>query len=105
MEPGVEEDWKFQITVIQGEASRCRLGLETGDTFSCEYACPPGFCPKTMATLYTLCEIIRCGGNFKQKGSREEYTIDFPCADACIQFRLSAQRLPSGDGRCCGACK
>lgn len=99
MKRWIEEDWQFEITVADGDASRCRLGLETGDRFTCEYACPAGFCPKTMGTLYTLCEIIRCGGNFKLKGSTEEYAINFPCADSCIQFHLTARRWPSGGRR------
>ena len=38
---------------------------------------PAGFCPKTMPVLYTLCEIIRCGGSFRARGSDKDYEIDF----------------------------
>ena len=57
MHKQLEEDWRFEITVIRGDAKLCRLGLESGDLFTCGYECPAGFCPKTMPVLYTLCEI------------------------------------------------
>jgi len=87
------EDWEFTITVKEAEAKNCRLGFETGDTFSCQYEVPAGFCPKTMATLHTLCEIVRCGGNYKLRGSDKEYDIDFPCADGKVWFHLSAKAI------------
>lgn len=58
----IVEDWKFTFTVIDGISKNCRLGFEKGDKFSCQYEVPTGYCPKTMPVLYTLCEIIRCGG-------------------------------------------
>ncbi len=93
MHKWILEDWVFEIVVIKGRAEDCRMGFEAGDVFSCQYECPTGFCPKTMPVLYTLCEIARCGGNYKLKGSRNEYEIDFPCADSCIQFHLTAKKL------------
>ena len=90
----ITEDWDFTITVTRGAADRCRLGFETGDRFTCQYAVPTGFCPKTMGALYTLCEIIRCGGDFRLKGSGESHGIDFVCADGCISFHLTAR--PAG---------
>lgn len=89
----IQEDWTFEIAVKKGQSKDCRMGFEEGDTFSCQYECPAGFCPKTIPVLYTLCEIVRCGGNYRLKGSRDEYEIDFPCADGCIQFHLMAQKL------------
>ena len=50
-------------------------------------------CPKTMSVLFTLCEIIRCGGSFKARGSDKDHEIDFGCADNCIQFHLEAKKL------------
>lgn len=89
----IEEDWEFTITVINGEANKCRLGFEKSDVFYCKYAVPDRFCPKTMPVLYTLCKIIRCGGNFKSRGSDKDNEIDFTCADGMITFHLSAKHL------------
>ena len=88
MNKWISEDWEFTISVTSGKAEYCRLGFETGDTFQCKYEVPTGFCPKTMSILYTLCEIIRCGGNYLGRGSKKEYEIDFPCADGEIVFLL-----------------
>ena len=93
MKKWIIEDWEFTITVKEGEAEHCRLGFEKGDVFTCRYEVPTGFCPKSTAALYTLFEIIRCGGNFRMKGSGKEYEIDFPCADGCICFHLTASPL------------
>lgn len=93
MKKWIVEDWEFTITVKEGEAKHCRLGFETGDVFTCQYEVPSGFCPKTMATLHTLCEIVRCGGNYRLRGSENEYEIDFPCADSCVCFHLVAKQI------------
>ena len=93
MKKWIVEDWEFTITVKKGKAEHCRLGFETGDIFTCQYEVPSGFCPKTMATLHTLCEIVRYGGNYKLRGSESEYEIDFPCADGCICFHLVAKKI------------
>ncbi|MEN6472047.1 MAG: TIGR04076 family protein [Clostridiaceae bacterium] len=89
----LEEDWEFEITVINGEAEQCRMGLEKGDKFYCKYECPSGFCPKTMALLHTYCEIARCRGDYRLRGSKASNEIDFPCADNCIEFHLVAKHI------------
>lgn len=91
MKKCIVEDWLFEITVTK--AKPCRLGFEAGDRFTCTYECPTGFCPKTMPVLYTLCEIIRCGGDYKLRGSESSLEIDFPCADGCVDFHLVAKHL------------
>ena len=53
MQKWVTEDWGFELTVTEGKAGHCRLGLEKGDKFIFSYECPAGMCPKTMAQLYT----------------------------------------------------
>ena len=58
------EDWQFEVTVTDGFAEDCRLGLEKGDKFTFEYGCPADFCPRAMAEIFTWCEVIRCGGDF-----------------------------------------
>lgn len=93
MRKWIVEDWEFTITVIKGHAEQCRLGFEENDKFTCKYEVPTGFCPKTMPVLYTLCEIIRCGGSFKARGSDKDNGIDFSCADGYITFRLEAKKL------------
>lgn len=87
------EDWEFEITVKNGVAERCRMGFETGDKFVCRYECPTGFCPKTMQVLYTWCEVIRCGGDFKLRNSQSSTETDFICADGEIEFHLVAKHL------------
>lgn len=93
MHKWIVENWQFTITVTDGQAKNCRLGFEKGDEFQCEYAVPSGFCPKTMPVLHTLCEIIRCGGDFTHRGSDKSYEIDFPCADSMITFHLTAKKV------------
>lgn len=93
MRKWIVEDWQFTITVKSGRAEDCRLGFEAGDQFICEYAVPTGFCPKTMPVLHTLCEIIRCGGDFIHRGSALPHEIDFPCADGAVIFHLSAKKV------------
>ena len=93
MRKWIAEDWEFTITVSSGKPENCRLGFETGDVFRCQYETPTVFCSKTMPVLFTLCEIIRYGGNYTSRGSKEKYEIDFPCADGCIAFHLEAKHI------------
>ena len=93
MKKTIIEDWEFEIVVTNGLANQCRMGFEAGDKFTCKYECPTGFCPKTMPTLHTLCEIARCGGDFKLRGSKSSNEVDFCCADGLIEFRLYAKHL------------
>ena len=95
MRKWLEEDWEFEITVVEGEAENCRMGLETGDRFVCGYECPAGFCPKTMALLHTYCEIARCGGDYRLRGSARKHEMDFACADNCVKFHLVARHIDS----------
>jgi len=88
----IVEDYEFEIAVTKVNYP-CRMGFEVGDKFYCQYECPTGFCPKTMPVLYVLCEIIRCGGDYKLRGSKQSDEIDFICADSCIEFHLIAKKL------------
>jgi len=92
MEKTIAEDWGFEITVTKMNYP-CRMGFEVGDTFHCRYECPACFCPNTMPVLYTLCETIRCGGNYKLRGSKLSNEIDFICADSCVEFHLVVKHL------------
>ena len=91
MKKWIEEDWEFEIEVVKGRAEECRLGLEQGDVFRCEYGCPGGFCMKTASVLYAYCETVRCGGDLRLRGGKDKWTIDFPCADGPVVFRLRAK--------------
>jgi len=90
MRKWIVEDWTFEVTVTQGEAQNCRLGLETGDRFIFQYETPASFCPRAMIELFTWCEVIRCGGNFTHRGCPEPYEMDLPCPCHCIQLHLKA---------------
>ena len=93
MKKWIAEDWEFEITITKGIAEHCRMGFETGDKFRCKYECPTRFCPKTIPILHTLCEIARCGGDYKLRGSKSSHEIDFSCVDSCIEFHLVANHL------------
>ena len=43
MKKWMAEDWQFEVTVTDGFAEDCRLGLEKGDKFTFEYGCPADF--------------------------------------------------------------
>ncbi len=90
MKKWVKEDWQFELTVIEGKAEDCRVGLEKGDSFVFSYECPSGMCPRVMTELFTWCEVIRCGGDFTYRGMKKKYEMDFPCPCQCIRFRLKA---------------
>lgn len=92
MKKWIVEDWEFEIGVVRGEARECRLGLEKGDNFRCAYGCPDGFCMKTAPILYTYCEIVRCGGDLRLRGSDRPDEIEFPCADGIVTFCMKAKR-------------
>lgn len=43
-----------------------------------------------MPILYSLCEIVRCGGNYNLRGSEKPYEIEFLCPDGFVKFNLIA---------------
>ena len=93
MRKWMAEDWAFEITVLEGSARDCRLGLEAGDRFAFEYGCPADFCPRAMIEVFTWCEVIRCGGDFTARGSTEKYAMAFPCPCNQLRFRLTARPI------------
>ncbi len=93
MKQWVKEDWVFEVTVAEGKAEKCRIGLETGDCFIFEYATPADFCPRAMADLHTWCEVIRCGGDFTARGSKEPYAMEVMCPCGCMKLRLVAKHI------------
>ena len=93
MKKWFDEDYEFIIIVKNDDYKKCRLGFETGDVLKCKYEVPCDFCPKTSPILYTLCEVIRCGGNFKLRGAEKPYEIDFKCPDGFVEFKLVAKKI------------
>ena len=93
MKKWIAEDWEFEVTVTRGDARSCRLGLETGDRFVFQYGCPADFCPRAMAEIHTWCEVIRCGGDFTHRGSKEALALDIPCPCHCLDFHLQAKPI------------
>ena len=93
MRPWIAEDWSFEIIATEGSAKTCRLGIEKGDRFVFQYGCPADFCPRAMIEVFTWCEVIRCGGDFTARGSKDEYVMDFKCPCQCIDFRLKANPI------------
>ena len=90
MKKWVVEDWEFELTAIEGKAGHCRLGLEKGDKFTFTHECPAGMCPRVMEQVYTWCEVIRCGGDFTYRGSKEKYGMNLVCPCKSIHFHLKA---------------
>ena len=90
MQKWVVEDWQFELTAIEGSASKCRIGIEKGDRFVFSYECPAGICPRVMADLFAWCEVIRCGGDFTYRGEKEKYEMDLVCPCGSIKFHLKS---------------
>ena len=90
MKKWMAEDWAFELKITQGQAENCRIGLEAGDIFRFEYACPADFCPRAMAEIYTWCEVIRCGGDFTFRGCPEKYEMELECPCRVLKMKLRA---------------
>ena len=90
MKKWIVEDWEFELIALDGIAAHCRLGIEKGDKFVFSYECPAGMCPRLMSQVYTWCEVIRCGGDFTYRGSKEKYEMDMRCPCESISFQLKA---------------
>lgn len=90
MNKWMTEDWKFELTAVDGRAENCRLGIEKGDKFVFSYECAAGICPRVMTELFTWCEVVRCGGDFTYRGAKEKYEMDIPCPCRSIWFHLKA---------------
>lgn len=98
MKKFLAEDYEFTVTVASvgkdgNPVGICRMGFEVGDTFTCRYDCPGGFCPKTMFKLHTLCEVVRAEGDLRLLGGQGSMEMRFSCADGPVKFRLEARKL------------
>ena len=97
MKTFISEDWIFTLTVAGGKKRPdgrldCRCGFEEGDRFSCEYACPGGFCPKVLMKAFPMMEAVRSGGSLKALGGQSDHCLEFVCPDGVILLRLQARR-------------
>ena len=82
----------LSVGVSNDNCKKCVLGLEKHDEFKCEYEAPCGICSKTMPILYSLCEIVRCGGNYNLRGSKRPYEIEFSCSDGYVKFNFDSYK-------------
>jgi uncharacterized repeat protein (TIGR04076 family) len=94
-----KEDYSFKLTVVSvrpdGKPESCRNGHEIGDSYSCEYGCPGGFCSKSMAKLFPLMEAVRSGGALSNLlAGASKHTGEFICPDGVVTFRLEAIKNP-----------
>jgi uncharacterized repeat protein (TIGR04076 family) len=87
------EDWHFKIEVLkvgkQNQSTECRLGLEPGDSFECDYETPQGFCPTSFIKSFPIMEVLRCEGDLRFLGAITPYEMEFMCPDGVVRFRLS----------------
>ncbi|MGF7144551.1 putative repeat protein (TIGR04076 family) [Anaerotaenia torta] len=95
MKSWYKEEYSFKITVVSagedGQATNCRNGHEPGDTYTCEYGCPAGFCSKSMAKLFPLMEAVRSGGDLSNLlAGASKHSGEFMCPDGVVGFRLEA---------------
>lgn len=97
MKKWYSEDWQFTIEVLQAgkenKAEECRLGLEVGDTFICQFETPAGFCPTSFIKIFPSLEAVRCGGDLRNLGGKGPAEMTFPCPDGAVRFRLTGEQL------------
>ncbi len=90
------EEWRFIIEVVrvgkENQAEECRLGLEPGDTFTCAYETPAGFCPTSFIKLFPALEVVRCGGDLRQLGGSGPQEMMCLCPDGVVFFHMRGER-------------
>ncbi len=95
--PWYREDWAFIITVLQvgqeNDPTKCRLGLEVGDSFHCTYGTPAHFCPTTFLKIFPAMEAIRSGGDLRNLGGTGPHETVVKCPAGVVKFRLRGQRV------------
>jgi uncharacterized repeat protein (TIGR04076 family) len=97
MKKWYSEDWRFTIEVLQvgkeNKAEECRLGLEVGDTFTCQFETPAGFCPTSFIKIFPSLEAVRCGGDLRNLGGKGQAEMMFLCPDSAVKFRLTGKQI------------
>ena len=91
------EDYSFKTTAVSvgadGKPENCRNGHEAGDTYTCEYGCPGGFCSKSMAKLFPLMDAVRAGGDLSNLlYGASKHSGKFTCPDGVVTFKLEVFR-------------
>jgi uncharacterized repeat protein (TIGR04076 family) len=90
------EPWHFEIEVLRvgqrNDPRSCRLGLEPGDRFECDYATPAGFCPTAFIKIFPAMEALRCGGDLRELGAQSADATTFLCPDGVVTFRLQGHQ-------------
>jgi uncharacterized repeat protein (TIGR04076 family) len=90
------EDWSFRIEVLrvgkENKAEECRLGLEPGDTFTCAFETPAGYCPTSFIKIFPSMEAVRCGGSLENLGGKGPCEMTFLCPDGAVLFRITGTR-------------
>jgi uncharacterized repeat protein (TIGR04076 family) len=93
MKKWYEEDWHFKIEVLkvgkENQPEECRLGLEPGDKFECDYQTPGGFCPTSLIKIFPVLETIRCEGDLRYLGANVAHEMEFICPDGVVKFKIS----------------
>jgi len=86
------EDWHFKIEVLkvgkENKPTECRLGLEAGDIYECDYSTPAGFCPTSFIKIFPVMEAVRCEGDLRFLGASATHEMDFMCPDGAVRFRI-----------------
>ena len=90
------EEWEFTIKVLRvgknDKPEECRLGLEPGDKFTCNYGTPCNFCPTSFTKIFPTLEIIRCNGDLRYQGSSDKRNIKIMCPDGVVLFEIRGQK-------------
>jgi len=90
------EDWHFRIEVLsvgkENRAEECRLGFEPGDTFTCAFGCPAGFCPTSLFQIFPVLEALRSGGDLRNLGGQRWNEIAVTCPDGVVRFLVRGEQ-------------
>jgi uncharacterized repeat protein (TIGR04076 family) len=77
----------------EGKAETCRLGLEHGDTFECDYETPGGFYPTWFIKIFPVLEIMRSEGGLRYLGASKPNEMVIVCPDGAVRFRVRGVKL------------
>ena len=96
------EEWSFTTVVIsvgsEDKPEECRMGFEPGDSFSCTYECPVGFCSKSMLKLFPIFEAVRSGGDLRNLGGSATHEMTVCCPDGVVRFGVTAEKTSATSG-------
>jgi uncharacterized repeat protein (TIGR04076 family) len=97
MKKWYKEDWQFTISTQsvgkKNRAEECRIGLEAGDTFTCEYSTPGDFCPTAFCKIFPALEVMRCEGDLRLFGAQKTNEVNISCPDGVVTFRVVGKKV------------